>query len=654
MKKTENKKPSSKPKKQEKKKKIEKPKEPKPYPGKGPIRAKILEGTVVKNYLNVGDGFRLGEFIQLSEAEFYDLQGMGGVELSKGQQKVLAKRKARSGFLNIDEKDLDYFLSGTDEPSKRLGQGVHNNEFYYCVNTNNGYALITSERHFFPVFEKTVIDGTKASKITVDGIKEDFEMEYTGSFEGKAVDTGWEKKSELQFLKNEAKPKTTKEIYDLILEQSKKHVWHPDEKHHGMIAAFIQSTYCFELFETAPRLNFFALTESGKSTASKVIKYSCFNPVWFSRASPASLFRSVEATCSVPIIDNFDKLPDELKETIFHFIETSFDREGCYRLCEASQKNWVTRTFFTFCPMVINSTMAFEDAALENRCILVRMEKTENKYKKINPKDSVWKNIRNDCRIWVLENWKKIEKTRDEIIENENRLKDRAIDIWLPLLTIAKMAGEYENLMALAIEKTHEQKEFSEGESFARELTVFLLEKIGDAPSDKFELGQLATDYGLENCSITDEQERERYASRKRRMFLKMIKNFLKTQPSLWKRERITRPKNRETVEIFKEDLEKIGLIRGYIPKMNNELTLLNQPNLPNLSSPNLTQKGYDRLSRVKKVKSVKSENGTPTLFKKNEKTQVLPLEKCEICLATVKKGEKYCDQCKANLEGVE
>jgi len=43
------------------------------------------------------------------------------------------------------------------------------------------------------------------------------------------------------------------------------------------------------------------------------------------------------------------------------------------------------------------------------------MEKTKKRFKKLNPKEAFWKNIRNDCRLWVLENWKEIEKTRDWI-----------------------------------------------------------------------------------------------------------------------------------------------------------------------------------------------------------------------------------------------
>ncbi len=385
-----------------------------PYKGKGAIRAKVLDKTKVRNILNIEEKFSVGEFVLLGEAEYYDLQNNDAVELSEGAKKELSKRKKKTGFFEIDENDLDTFLGGSDEPPKRLGQGIHEGQFYYGIKTNNGYGIVTSQNQFYPAYEKVVINGKKLDKIPVDKIKEEFGLDYLTGFDGNAVDTIWSKKDTICFLKKESKTKTVKVIFQSLTEKNKEHVWHPDNGHHKLVAGFTIATYCFQLFDTAPRLNIFALTESGKSTQSKQIKYSCFNPIWFSKGTDASLFRSVEGTCGVPILDNFDKLGDDLKETTFHFIETSFDREGKYRLCETTaQKNWGTRIYLTFCPMVINSTIPFEDAAVENRCILIRMEKTKKRFKKLKPKEAFWKNIRNDCRLWVLESWQEIEKTRD-------------------------------------------------------------------------------------------------------------------------------------------------------------------------------------------------------------------------------------------------
>ena len=653
------------------------PKQPKPFTGKGPIRAKVLDAAKVRNMLNIETKFTIGEYVKLTDSEYYDLQEAGAVELSEGEKKALGKRRNKANFLDVNENDLEYFLGGSDEPPKRLGQGVHEGSFYYAVKTNNGFGLITSKKRFYPVYEKIVLDGTKANRIVVDKVAEEFKLDYLSQFDGTAVDNTWAKRDSMKYLNGEAKPKPGKEIFVNLTEKNQEHIWHPDSRHHKLFAGFIMSTYCFELFDVAPRLNIFALTESGKSTESKIIKNACFSPIWFSRGSTASLFRSVEGTCGIPILDNFDKLSEELKEATFHFIETSFDREGRYRLCESSQSNWKTKTYFTFCPMVINSTIAFEDAALENRCILVRMEKTSKRFKKINPKEAFWKNTRNDCRLWVLENWQEIEKTRDWIDNNETRLKDRALDIWLPILTMAKLGDCYEELVNLAVEKTEEQKEFSEGESFSREITFYILDIIEDKPSEIFELGKLAKEYALSVSQTTDEAGKEKYAASKQRMFLKMIKNFLKSQPSLWKKENLSRPHNRETIEIHKKALERVAVLRGYKPNMENELTQLNQLNQVNIRSPNLTNKeksGYLRLSQVKsvsekkegenglvlvkegttsqrltQVKSVKSNNGTSEkkTVKKEEN-----LEKCKVCgveaVLSLHNGRWLCSDCRA------
>ncbi len=249
------------------------------------------------------------------------------------------------------------------------------------------------------------------------------------------------------------------------------------------------------------------------------------------------------------------------------------------------------------------------------------------------------------------------------------------MDIWLPILTIAKLADEYEEMVKLAVEKVEEQSTFSEGESFMREITFYLLDEIGENPSKKFELGILAKEYALSVCQSTNEEARDKYASGKQRMFLKMIKNFLRSQPSLWKKEKLSRPHNRETIEINRTDLERVAELRGYKikeeePKEQNDLTQFNQLNQANNTSHNLT----NRLSQVKSVKLVKSNKGTTKKVEKNKKTVSEPtpttpkalledwkrpapiefeFEKCKICGGKAG-ADNYCNGCRQKAKGVE
>ena len=71
--------------------KVEKP--PKPYSGKGGIRAKVLDKNKVKTILNISDNFIIGEYILTTKAEYYDLIADNAIELSEGEKKNNCTKK---------------------------------------------------------------------------------------------------------------------------------------------------------------------------------------------------------------------------------------------------------------------------------------------------------------------------------------------------------------------------------------------------------------------------------------------------------------------------------------------------------------------------------------------------------------------------------
>lgn len=550
-------------------------------------------------------------------------------------------RKNKKTDDNIDE------IFGEDElPTQRLGQGVHNDLFYYCISKKGLPIVITSAGDFYrKYYEDKKDEKGKPISVCIDEIKSNFRLNYISDFDGNAIDTTWENTDIKKYLEGKRedtlKVPEIKSIVDELVKLNKKHVYHINENYHKLISYYTFFTYAYTLFEFAPRINIFAMTSSGKSTQSKIIKYTKFNPIWISKGSESSTFRSVEPTCGVPTIDNFDKIHEELKAKTFHFMEVGFDREGVYRLSEAKGRGWQTRKFAAFCPMEVNSTMPFQDDAVDNRCILVRMEKTTKKLDKLNTRTPLLRKIRNDCRVFVLENWEKILDTSQEVT-TEAKLSGRTMDIWLGILTFAKMNSEedYSAMIELALELEKESKDINDAENLPATICLLLWERLGEKEDVAVDVGEFVDDVIVYDLGGNMDKESrqltivaisnrdENYAKfsdlikTKHKEYYKKVRNILKAFPSVWRDSNISRPKNRERLLVHRKTIESIIKERGYsalIPELSGlkaenkendakkEITLTsdNPTNLTNYDNHDNLQKESKEVNEVNKVNKV-------------------------------------------------
>lgn len=551
----------------------------------------------------------------------------------------------KTGRINKEkeyEETINELFGEDEKPIERLGQGVHNNQFYYCVSPKGMPCLITSEKEFFrKYFDEVKTEKNKIEKISIDEIKNTFGVNYLTDFDGNAIDTNWNLTDVYKYLKGKEQKINIEQLIKKIETLNKKHVYHTDEKYHKIISYYILYTYCFTLFESAPRLNFFAMTSSGKSTQLKIIKYTKFNPLWISKTSSSSIFRSVESTCGSPSIDNFDSLNDDLKKEAFHFIETSFDKEGIFRISEAKGRNWVTKKFALFCPLEITSTMPFDDAAMDNRAILIRMEKTNKKIPKLNTKNKILREIRNECRLYVLQNFKKIIESSEEVAKDLS-IEGRTLDIWQGILSLARLntKNDYDELSAFAKELENESKQVNGSEELPKTICLLLLDKFKEQEkSAEIDLSSFVSEVLKHELNVDDTSP---LVKSKHRYYLKATKNILQAFPGIWNSKTIKNVHNKIKFMITEEKVLQIMEMRGYksekLEKKENILTYTNQTNQlnqTNLSSPNLNNssmvvnnKGTSGLAEVSLVSLVK----TVTQSNISEKSREKKLVKCDYC----------------------
>jgi hypothetical protein len=377
-------------------------------------------------------------------------------------------------------------LQGTKKPSGRLGQGIHNNKFYFGTSLNESSAIITSDKKLFSGIteyffhcvgcnkekkratrriEERVKKPSKCACGTNDWklskkeneIIDEFGLRYRTEFNDDAIDYFWNTYSIKKYLQNNYKKRDIGEIYQNIANINKKYIDHLNEESHKFIACWIIATYCFSLFEHFGRLYFRAEKGSGKTQQSRIIKFLSFNPMWITKGSESSIFRDAEATCGTFIVDNMDKLDEKLKRSIEHYIETGLMKDATYRL--TNKDTHQTQKFQSYTPMALNNILGIDEDTIDKTFEIAMLKSTNNEIKRIKPtsKSEDWEKIRDQIRYWTLDNWKEIEKTYEGL---SAKFSGREFDVVEGTLTIAKIIDKkiYSELCKYIEEKIEEQK----------------------------------------------------------------------------------------------------------------------------------------------------------------------------------------------------
>jgi hypothetical protein len=281
----------------------------------------------------------------------------------------------------------------------------------------------------------------------------------------------------------------------------------------------------------------------------------------------------------------------------------------------------------------------------EESCILVRMEKTTKKLDKLNTRTPLLRKIRNDCRVFVLENWEKILDTSQEVT-TEAKLSGRTMDIWLGILTFAKMNSEkdYSTMIKLALELEKESKDINDAENLPATICLLLWERLCESKEEvAVDVGEFVDDVIVYDLGGNMDKEArqltlvaisnrdENYAKfsdlikTKHKEYYKKVRNILKAFPSVWRDSNISRPKNRERLLVYRKTIESIIKERGYsalIPELSGlkaenkeddakkEITLTsdNPTNLANYDNHvnlELSNSMCERVNEVNKVNKV-------------------------------------------------
>jgi len=385
---------------------------------------------------------------------------------SKKEEKYQKFKDSANG-LDIFNKEKKSFNS--------LGMGVHNDVFYYGtsveIDGQEYSCLITSDKKFYVGYSDR------------NEIKQKFGLGYNTNFQEDDLDFKWPNQSIKKYLSKDYTKKSIKHLYSALLEKNKEYLDHLDERTQSFIVCDIMSQYAYRLFRTKGRTYLKGDKGCGKTKQSRICWLSGFNTIWISGISGAALFRTIERTSGTPIIDNFDNLSDELKTDITQLMETGWEEQAKIRRCGGKTNQRIDK-FHIYSSLVLNNIVGIGHVT-QDRCFTIVMLKTTSAKGKKQPRkeNPFWAIFRDDMRNFVLDNWKDIKKSYEELEVPE--FNDRLLEVVAPVLTIAKLVGnkEYEELIKYVKENDEKIKNRDYTTDFRYIVYSEMLKVLGDKTS---------------------------------------------------------------------------------------------------------------------------------------------------------------------------
>jgi DNA primase len=142
-----------------------------------------------------------------------------------------------------------------------------------------------------------------------------------------------------------------------------------------LAAYYVLFTWVYDIFDTVPYLRIKGDTGTGKSRFLQVVGSLCFRPMLMSAgASIPSLFRTMHQYRGTLILDEGDFQESDEASAIAKVLNLGYQRwQGHIYRSGDKEKDFETDMFVIFGPKIIGTRRAFNDRAIESRCLTKEM-----------------------------------------------------------------------------------------------------------------------------------------------------------------------------------------------------------------------------------------------------------------------------------------
>lgn len=207
------------------------------------------------------------------------------------------------------------------------------------------------------------------------------------------------------------------------------------------ISLWIASTYVINEFRIFPKLIVHSPEKRcGKSTVLDLVEAFSIKALFASSISQAAIYRTIQAFQPTLIIDEADTFIANRNDEMVGIINSGHAKNRAFVIRSEGDNNTPTK-FSTWAPMVLASIKPLQGTIMDRGiCIELRRKLSHETVQRI-PSDfsRIMKQHRRMLFRWAKDNSSLVYANQVEPPHNGN---DRAVDNWIPLFTIANMAGE--------------------------------------------------------------------------------------------------------------------------------------------------------------------------------------------------------------------
>lgn len=256
------------------------------------------------------------------------------------------------------------------------------------------------------------------------------------------------------FLEGKAPKVEGKLLLNKITEQYKNYVFIMNEQWYKIQGLWDICTYLHPIFEALALIEQRGLPGTGKTKIMTISSYITFNGGQIMvNPSESTLFRWRDDVHGTLYIDEAEKLwkynaatKTYEGDTRTELVNSSYTKEGTVPRIEKNEAGkFETKWYRPFGPTMLGSVNGLYGAT-ETRAITrisVKSPNADARGEKEPSEDKslpVWEEIRDMCYRFSLENWNGIKKVYNEL--KDSKLKKRDLQIWKPILSLAKYIDE--------------------------------------------------------------------------------------------------------------------------------------------------------------------------------------------------------------------
>jgi len=299
--------------------------------------------------------------------------------------------------------------------------------------------------HTEQVFVPVIID----SNHELHEVSPSFEREHKIRFYSLPDETALPRRWSADNIKAYLEEKTSEvngfQLFKKIKDIYRRFMYFHNDNWHNIHALWDMSTYFYLLFKYFPIMELRGISGSAKTKIMTISRLFSFNPTQeLTNPSESTLFREIGKTKYIDEAEkifSFNPKTNKLEpDTRAEVINSGYKYTGCVPRQDRIDNRFKTIYFKTYSPNMIASINGLHGATEERAIVHITTKAPkEDSRMSLEPDENnpEYQAIRNELYVYLLNNWKEIERTYQEL-EIETIMKDRDLWLWKPLLALAR------------------------------------------------------------------------------------------------------------------------------------------------------------------------------------------------------------------------